>query len=96
MAVIILICFCVAKDFVLKINSCCVFSLCDILRNVWQNLRPLLVGPKLIELLSTDDQEKLLDRLNNLISEVKKHVYTACFALELIRAYTQIFLPANE
>lgn len=84
-----------AKDFVLKINSTCIYSLCDLIRHVWNLLKSFFHTNKLTEIFAEED-DKLSDKLTNLILEIKRQIYVSCFVLELIRAYVQIFLPASE
>lgn len=82
--------FTISKDFSLNINSSCLNSLYELLEDSWKRLQFLLQNEKFNTMFSGND-DKLVEKLCNLLSEVKKQIYIANFILQLIRAYVQIF-----
>lgn len=87
--------FSISKEFVLNINSQCFYSLCEILRFVWNSLKNNLLNPnRLEELFQCFDEDGLKDELDDLLLKIRKNLYIACFSLELIRAYVEIIFPS--
>lgn len=85
-----------AKDFALKINSTCIYSLCDLLQHSWTALKSHLHTDRLTEAFAIKEKLLLEEKLSSLIAEIKHQLYIATFALELIRAYVAILVPLNE
>lgn len=83
--------FYITKDFTLKVNSTSLFILCNLLQHVWHNIKTWLGGGDF-----ASNSDYLQDRLRNLIEQVRRQAYIACFTLELIRVYVHILLPSSS